>query len=128
MANNVRRGVGHSHTVYESAARTTTPDTEELELPPGTRYLTAVIDVTASASTPSIVLKVEGVDRSSGKVWLLLEDAALTGTATSTIHIGPGLTAAANVTANVHVPGVVRFTVTHADSDSITYSVGAHFS
>ncbi|MER5252907.1 hypothetical protein [Streptomyces sp. NPDC002855] len=128
MANNIRGGVGHSHTVYASAARTATPDTEELELPKGTRFITAVIDVTAVTATPALTLKIEGVDRASGKVWTLIEDAAVSTVSTGTLHVGPGLTAAANVTANAMVPPVVRFTVTHGDADSATYSVGAHFS
>lgn len=128
MANVITAAVGRSHTVYASAARTATPDTQELELPAGTQYVTLVLDATAASATPSIVMKLEGVDRVSGKTWTLIEDAAVTGVATSTLHAGPHLTAAANVTANVMIPPVVRVTVTHGDADSITYSVGAHFS
>lgn len=125
---NVIRVSGPSHEVYASAARTATPDTIELELPRGTRYLTAVLDLTALAATPSLTMKIEGVDRVSGKVWTLIQDAAVTTVSQSEVFVGPGLTAAANVTANMHVPPVIRFTVTHGDSDSATYSVGAHFS
>lgn len=128
MANVISTVIGRSHTVLASAARTATPDTQELELPGGAQYVTLILDATAVTATPSVVMKVEGVDRLSGKVWTLLEDAAVTSVSTSTLHLGPGLTAAANVTANVHVPPVVRITCTHADADSITYSVGAHFS
>lgn len=128
MANVISVMTGRSHTVYASAARTATPDTVELELPPGTQYLALVLDATAVTATPSIVMKVEGVDRLSGKVWSLLTDAAVTGVSQSELFIGPHLTAAANVTANVLVPPVVRVTVTHANADSITYSVGAHAS
>ena len=80
MANDISRAQ-RSHEVYASAARTATPDTQELELPGGVQYVTAVLDVTA-----------------------------------------------ANEVANVAVPPVIRFTVTHGDADSATYSVGAHFS
>lgn len=128
MANNITSGVGNAHTVYASAARTATPDTEELELPRGTRYATFVLDATAITATPSVTLKVEGVDRASGKTWTLIQDAAVTGIATSTVQIGPGLPVAANVSDNVALPPVIRVTATHGDADSITYSVGAHFS
>ncbi|OII61206.1 hypothetical protein BJP40_06680 [Streptomyces sp. CC53] len=128
MANNIRQAVGRSHTVLASAARTATPDTEELEVPAGAKFGVFVLDATAAADTPSVTMKIEGVDRTSGKVWLLLEDAAVTGVATSTLKIGPGLTAAANEVANDFLPPVIRITCTHADADSITYSVGAHFS
>lgn len=127
MANVISRAA-HQHTVMVSAARTATPDTQELELPRGTRYLTLVLDVTAVTATPDLIMKVEGVDRASGAVWLLLADASVATVSTSTLHVGPGLTAAANVTANAHVPPVVRVTVTHGDADSATYSVGAHCS
>ena len=127
MANDISRAQ-RSHEVYASAARTATPDTQELELPGGVQYVTAVLDVTAVTATPSLTLKIEGVDRVSGKVWTLIEDAAVSTVSTSVVHAGPHLTAAANEVANVAVPPVIRFTVTHGDADSATYSVGAHFS
>lgn len=128
MANNITAAVGRSHTVMASAARTATPNTEELELPAGTNYATFVINVSAVVATPDLVMKVEGVDRASGAVWLLLADASVATVSVSTLQIGPGITAAANVSAAVPVPPVVRVTVTHGDADSATYSVGAHFS
>lgn len=129
MANNINHAVGRSHTVYASAARTTTPDTEELELPGGVTYGMFVLNATALTSTPSIVMKVEGVDRTTGTTWLILEDAAVTTAAPtqSTLEIGPELADVANVSAKRHLPPVIRITVTHGDADSITYSVGANF-
>ena len=127
MANVISRAQ-RSHTVYASAARTATPDTVELELPGGTQYVSAVLDVTAVTSSPDLVLKIEGVDRVSGKVWTLLADASVSTVSTSTLFVGPHLTAAANAVANVAVPPVIRFTVTHGNANSATYTVGAHFS
>ena len=126
MANNIRVA-GHQNIVMASAARTATPDTEELEVPKGARYAHVVIDCTASAATPSVVFTVSGVDRASGKVYTLLASAAITGTGTTVLRIGPGLTAAANLVANDVLPPVIRFTATHGDADSITYSLGASF-
>lgn len=126
MANVITR-VQRSHEVYASAARTATPDTQELELPGGVKYGAFVLDVTAVTATPSLTMKVEGVDRVSGKVWTILADAAVSTVSTSTLFIGPGLTAAANAVANDFLPPVIRITVTHGDADSATYSVGAHF-
>jgi hypothetical protein len=125
---NVIRVSGPSHEVYASAARTATPDTIELELPRGSQYAHVVIDATAVTATPSVVFTVSGVDRVSGKVYTLLASAAVTATGTTVLRIGPGLTAAANLVANDVLPPVIRFTATHGDADSITYSVGAHFS
>jgi hypothetical protein len=126
MANVISRAQ-RSQEVYASAARTATPDTVELELPGGVQYAQVVIDCTAAAATPSVVFTVSGVDRVSGKVYTLLASAAVTATGTTVLRIGPGLTAAANLVANDVLPPVIRFTATHGDADSITYSVGAHF-
>lgn len=129
MANVIRGGVGRAVEVYASAARTTTPDTVELELPGGTTYGMFVLNATALASTPSIVMKVEGVDRTTGTVWLLLADAAVTTASPtqSTLEIGPGVAAVANAAAARHLPPVIRITVTHGNANSITYAVGANF-
>lgn len=132
MANNIRAAVGRSHQVMASAARTATPDTEELEVPAGARFMMLVIDVTAVSSTPSTTFKIEGVDRVAGKVFPttaggLLSSAALAATGVTTLRVGPGLTAAANVTANDVLPPVVRITATHGNANSMTYSVSAHF-
>lgn len=110
-------------TVLASAARTATPDTQEFDLPPGVRGLVVVIDVTAISLTPSVTVTVSGVDRLSGKVYTILASAAITATGTTVLRIGPGLTAAANATANDLVPPVIRVTASHGDADSITYSV-----
>lgn len=128
MANNIRGGVGRSHTVYASAARTTTPDTEELELPGGVQKGYFVIDCTAITASPSVTFLIEGVDRASGKTWTLLQSAAVVGTGTTVLRINDALTAAANTIAKDSLPPVIRVTATHGDADSITYSVGAHFS
>lgn len=129
MANVISKVTSNSVSVYASAARTTTPDTQELELPGGISYGMFVLNATALASTPSIVMKVEGVDRTTGTTWLILEDAAVTTAAPtqSTLEIGPEIAAVANVSATRHLPPVIRITVTHGDADSITYAVGANF-
>lgn len=127
MANNTSRAQ-RSHSVMASAARTATPDTEELEVPGGTKNMVLVVDTTAAGASPSTVVKVSGVDRTSGKIWDILASAAITATGTVTLSIGPGLAASANVSANAVVPPVIRVTATHGNGTSHTYSVGAHFS
>lgn len=126
MANTITR-VSNSAgqlVVYASAARTAEPDTQEYEVA-GYRGLHLVIDVTAAADTPSIIATVLGVDRVSGKTYTLLASAAITGIGTTVLRIGQGLTAAANLVANDLLPPVIRVRVAHADTDSISYSVGA---
>lgn len=86
---------------------------------------TFIIDVTATSATPSITAKIEGKDPLSGAFWTVLEDAAITSTGTTFLQVGKDITAAANVAANQFLPEEFRVTVTHADADSITYSISA---
>lgn len=112
-------------TVHASAARTATPDTKEFEVAQGITYsaLYLIIDATAVVATPSVTVKVSGVDRVSGKVYDILTSAAITATGTTVLHIGPGITAAANTQEDQYLPPIFRVTSTHGDADSITYSV-----
>lgn len=109
--------------VYPSAARTATPDTVELEVG-DSDGVTLVIDVTALTATGTLTVKVSGVDRVSGKIFDLLATPSITATGTKVLQIGPSLPTAANSTANVVVPNVIRVTATHGNGVSITYSVG----
>lgn len=110
--------------VYASAARTADPDTQELEVA-GYRGLHLTIDCTSVTSSPSVVFTVMGVDRTSAKTYDILASAAITGTGTTVLKIGPGLTASANVVANSLIPPVIRIKAVHGNTDSISYSVGA---
>jgi len=113
--------------VYPSAARTATPAAVDISL--DTQNATALlllIDVTAITLTPSVVPTIDGIDTLSGKLFNLLTGAALVAVVTRRLSVGPGLVVAANLVANEHLPDKVRITMTHADADSITYSVAAH--
>lgn len=82
------------------------------------------IDVTAAADTPSVVVTIRGVDKVTGKKTDILASAAITGTGTTVMKVGPGLTAAANATANDFMPTDLEINFEHADADSITYGAG----
>jgi hypothetical protein len=123
MANVIDATPSRYFEVYASAARTTTPDTMEYELPSGVQAGHFVLDVTAVASTPSLVFKVEGVDRVSGKVYSILTGAAVATAVTTVYRVGPGLTAATNLVANDYLPPYIRFTVTHGNANSATYTL-----
>lgn len=127
MANNITAAVGRHKAILASVARTATPNTEELEVPSGTRFGVFVIDVTAATSTPSTVFTVSGVDRGSGQIYTILASAAIVGVGTTVLRVGPGLTAAANLVANDIIPPVIRITATHGNANSQTYTVSAHF-
>lgn len=126
MANSISRVSSDAgrFEVYASAARTADPDTVELAVA-GYRGLHLTIDCTAVTSTPSVVFTIMGVDRVSGKTYDILVSAAITGTGTTVLKVGPGLTASANVVANDIIPPVIRIKAVHGDTDSIVYSVGA---
>jgi hypothetical protein len=119
--------VDHPHadiTLFASAARTATANGSDIN---NLRFRGAhiVIDVTAASATPSVVFTVQGKDAVSGKYYTILASAAITGTGTTTLRVFPGATAAANTVANDFLPRTWRIIATHADTDSITYSVGA---
>jgi len=112
-------------TVFASAARVATPTPYDGENIGGTG-LNVVMDVTASAATPSVVVTIQGKDLVSGKFYTILASAAFTGgVETRVLRVGPSLVAAANLAATAHLPRYWRVIVTHSDADSITYSVGA---
>ncbi|MFH8405570.1 hypothetical protein ACH4FX_12455 [Streptomyces sp. NPDC018019] len=129
MANVIRPLPSASRTfmVLPSAARTADPDTQEFEVIGrgyGYRALVLTVDVTAITASPGLTVTVSGVDRVSGKLYTVLASASLVATGTTVLRIGPGLAAVTNLTAADYLPPVWRVTVTHADTDSITYSVG----
>lgn len=110
-------------TAFASAARTATVSSSDITNLGG-KGVVVILDVTASADSPSITLKVEGKDPVSAKYYDILESAAVTGTSTNVYRVYPGLTAAANLTVSDVIPKTFRITMTHSDADSITYSVG----
>ena len=110
--------------VFSSAARTATEVSQVLSAEEATASV-FIINVTAASATPSVVFKLEGKDPTSETFYTLISSAAITGTGQSILQIGKDLIAAANVTVNSILPAEYRITATHADADSITYSVGA---
>jgi hypothetical protein len=110
-------------TALASAARTATVSSADLTNT-GKRGIHVYLDVTASAATPSITLKIEGKDSLSGDYYTILESAAVTGASNNIYKVFPGATAVTNLVANDIIPKTFRITMTHSDSDSITYSVG----
>jgi hypothetical protein len=110
--------------VYASAARTATPTSVEFGSR-GAHGLHLVIDVTAVSATPSVTPLIEGYSGPSNVWYELLTGSAITATGTTVLKIYPGIGAIANAAASDVVPNKLRVTMTHADADSITYSVDA---
>ena len=76
------------------------------------------VDPEAASITPKVQRK-----NPDGTYTDVLVDAAIAAVGESVLEIGPGLTAAANATANALIAGPYRVVVTHADGDDITYGV-----
>lgn len=90
-------------------------------------FLHVIIDVTAVTATPALTVTIQGKDPASGKYYTILASTAIATVSTTVLKVGPAFTAAANLVANDMIPSIWRVTVTHGDTDSATYSVGASF-
>ncbi len=110
-----------SGTLLASAARTETVSSADQTNYNG-RGLFIHFKVTASAATPSVVLKIEGKN-AAGVYFTLLEGEAVTGTSDNLYIVAPWAAETANASTAKMVPRTWRVTLTHADADSITYGV-----
>jgi hypothetical protein len=110
--------------VLPSAARTVAPQ-PQLITNQGGRMMHLVVDVTAVSGTSSLTVAVDYEDRASLKWVNILTALPFTAIETRELSIGPGLAAAPNVSANHMLPLSLRVRLTHGDSSSTTYSIGA---
>ena len=118
-------GNKYNQSVHLSTARTATPSNVEIS----DRYvkgIQVVINVTASAATPSVVPTIDGHDPLSDTWYTLLTGAAITGTGATVLRVHPELLAATNLTAQDFLPAKYRIVMTHGDGDSITYTVNVN--
>lgn len=106
--------------IFASAARTATTSATIIT---GSCAGLFFINVTATSATPSVVFTIDGQDPISGAAYNILTSAAITATGLTVLHVHPALSAAANTKAKDMLPAAVKVTATHANSDSITYSV-----
>ncbi len=113
-------------TVLASGARTATSTTEILKKSgDNAKGLVLNIETTVDPAAASVVPTVDRYDEVSDTWINVLTAAAITAVGTITLKIGVGITAAANLAVNDFVYDKMRLVMTHADGDSITYSVGA---
>lgn len=116
-------------TLFASAARIATPAAFVIsalgDFIRQTTNMHIIIDVTEVTATPSVQPNLEGFDPLSGK-WYDLVDSitAITGVGTTAIKYGENTSLVANNSNQGFVPEQIRLRMTHADADSITYSVG----
>lgn len=115
-----------SMTVLPSAARTTSQSVSwEGNL--SCKGIEVFIKVTAVTASPSLVVAINNLDPTSKATRTVLQSAAITGTGTTVLRVYPGITAATNAAASDFIAPFGTITVTAADSDSATYSIGANF-
>jgi hypothetical protein len=119
-----------SFSVFASAARTASPDTQQFHIV-GRRSdydgLVLVVDCTV-AGVLGFTVTVMGLDEVSGKTWTVLTSATLGlasgGVATTVLRVGPLVPKVTNLTAQDYVPPIFQVAVTHLDAVTSTYSVG----
>ncbi len=116
-----------SYEVFSSTARTATVSSSKFE-GAGARTLTLALDVTADPGTASVVFTVERYNPVGNDWTTILTSAAITAVGNTVWVIDPAITVVANVTASTSVPFTWRVTATHADAESITYSLYAEVS
>jgi hypothetical protein len=115
-----------SVTVLASAVRAATNNSEDL-CNDYFRGVEVVIDMTAVPGVDTVTFTIQGKDPASGKYFTILATAALSAQATTVLRVYPGLTAAANATANDVLPRAWRVLATHSAGSNFTYSVGANY-
>jgi hypothetical protein len=116
--------------IFASAARTASPTSVEFYVADHSSAL-LVVDVTAGAATPSVVPSIEGYDPVSGNWFQLHENiSAITSTSAATYSYLLGNfeetegTGGHDMILNGALTRRCRVKMTHADADSLTYSVG----
>lgn len=83
-----------------------------------------VIETTAIAATPSVVVTLQGLDQVAGVTFDLIDAAAITSVSTRVLRVNVGLPASPTVARDM-VPPVFTLAAVHDDADSITYSIVA---
>ena len=111
--------------IFKSAARTATHNGLDIAKNPIYDGLIVIIDATVDPAAASVVFTIQGKDPASGKYYTILASAAIAAVGTTILRVDKNLTAAANTIAKDVMPATFRIIATHADTDSITYSVGA---
>jgi hypothetical protein len=112
-------------TIFEiapSAARTST-FTGTANTLPGCIGAEFLVDITAITATPSVQMSIEAFDATSGK-WVSMGAWATSFSSVSSqiFRWLPGLTSAGRMINGI-LPRTWRLVATHADGDSITYSI-----
>jgi len=112
-------------TALSSGARTTTSYSSDITVH-NARGILLLLNVSAKADTPSITMALQGKDSISGNYYDLTgETGALTDVGNKFLAVYPGAadTDTKGKAVSLPLPKTIRVRITHADGDSITYSV-----
>lgn len=116
---------GETGTLLSSSARTATNSSSDATNH-GWAGVMVIIDVTAGASTPSVVPSISAKDPVTGNYVSIAAFTAITSTTPTTYvyTLRPGVTVSTSQpeAKAASLPKTWRLTMTHADSDSLTYS------
>lgn len=114
-------------TVLPSAARTATPNQQQLDIKEAHDGLVVAINMSAVTATGAVTVKIEQVDPISNNTpaSAVLTSAAISATGTTFLKVHPNLPASANAVAQDVVTPMVRITATHGNGVSMTYSISA---
>lgn len=116
-------GSAGANSVYlPSAARTATVNGDEIK--GSWNGVSFIIDATAKGTAPSVVPTVEAYDEASKKWVTILTGSAIATVSQVVLVVSPDVAAAANLAITRRLPPVVRLTLTHGNTDPLTYSVG----
>jgi hypothetical protein len=113
-----------SRTIYASQSRTATDPAPVDQSDDQAIGVRVVLDVTVIATAPALTVNIEGLDKTSGKYYLLLASTAVATVSTTVLTVFPGAAVAANVSANNYLPDTWRVRVVHGNANAVTYSVG----
>lgn len=113
-----------SYEVFSSAARTATPTAVEIQNTGNFNTVQFLLSCTADPAAASVTPSIETYDDKAGVWFTLLTGAAFASVSEVVLEVGSAANVA-NVSTVFHPGKRLRVNMTHADSDSITYSVTA---
>lgn len=112
------------HELYPSTATTATHSTAFKRAPKHVKGVRVWIVSTAETSTASVTFDIEVKHPLSATYKSVLTSAAVEDASTTLcLDVYPGSPTVTNVCAGRHIGAGFRVTATHADSDSLTYSI-----
>lgn len=116
-----------TYEIMPSAARTVTTNSATYTAINGDRFMASgiqlFINVTALAGAPSVTPFLQGFEGVT--FYDLLQADAITATGMTVLRLFPGAAQNPKITANDHLPDIWRVAMSHANANSITYTVTA---